>query len=199
MCADNKLKTIGVARGTPLVLCRIRWEQLACRRVDRLRAGSHVTLVADLRKRWNPQAADDSRRRRWRGEPSLATAPTGQSRGAIRRRSAEHPNQFQSSEHSGPVVRNGPTPRRACARHVSLTGKDGSVQVSMAAGYEPAWAHSDRELFFPDWQQSVLMVVSVETRPKLTVSRPRRVIPSGTAAGDVAVDTYDVMPDDRHS
>src|SRR5262249_55129396 len=77
------------------------------------------------------------------------------------------------------------------------SGKGGPVQVSIAAGYEPAWAHSGRELFFLDWQESVLMAVSVKTKPALTVSKPRRVIPSGTAARNVAIDTYDVMPDDR--
>ena len=78
------------------------------------------------------------------------------------------------------------------------SGTGGPVPVSIASGYEPAWAHSGRELFFLDWQENVLMAVSVKTRPALTVSRPRRVIPPDTAAANVAIDTYDVMPDDRH-
>ena len=47
-------------------------------------------------------------------------------------------------------------------------------------------------------KKTLLMAVSVKTRPALTVSRPRRVIPPDTAAANVAIDTYDVMPDDRH-
>jgi hypothetical protein len=42
------------------------------------------------------------------------------------------------------------------------------------------------------------MAVSVTTTPRLTVSGPRRVMPAGSAAASLLIDSYDVMPDDRH-
>jgi hypothetical protein len=76
-------------------------------------------------------------------------------------------------------------------------GKSGGVQVSLEGGYAPAWAHSGRELFFLDGRRSVLMAASVTIKPTLTVGVPRRIMPSGSA-GNLALDAYDVMPDDRH-
>jgi hypothetical protein len=78
------------------------------------------------------------------------------------------------------------------------SGNGGAVQVSMSSGDAPTWSHSGGELFFRDGQRSVLMAVSVTTKPTLTVSGPRRIMPPGSAAANVAVDSYDVMPDDRH-
>jgi len=78
------------------------------------------------------------------------------------------------------------------------SGKGAPVQVSTASGFDPVWAHSGRELFFLDFQRNVLMAVSVTTTPTLTVSGPRRILPEGSAAASLPIDSYDVMPDDRH-
>jgi hypothetical protein len=41
------------------------------------------------------------------------------------------------------------------------------------------------------------MAASVTIKPTLTVGVPRRIMSSGSAA-NLAIDAYDVMPDDRH-
>jgi len=76
------------------------------------------------------------------------------------------------------------------------SGRGRPVQVSTRAGFAPVWAHSGRELFFRDFQRDVLMAVSLTTKPTLRVSEPRRMLAS--AAENLAIDDYDVMPDDRH-
>jgi serine/threonine-protein kinase len=75
--------------------------------------------------------------------------------------------------------------------------KGGGVQVSIATGRAPVWAHGGRELFFLDSQRGLLMAARVTSKPILTVGVPRRIMSSGSAA-NLDIDAYDVMPDDRH-
>jgi Tol biopolymer transport system component len=77
-----------------------------------------------------------------------------------------------------------------------VSGRGVPVQVSTQTGFYPVWAHSGRELFFLDLQRNLLMAVTVSTKPTLTVSEPRRIM--GSAADNLAIESFDVMPDDRH-
>ncbi|HEU5163821.1 MAG TPA: hypothetical protein VFV54_11780, partial [Thermoanaerobaculia bacterium] len=76
----------------------------------------------------------------------------------------------------------------------AFPGPGGKTQVSVGGGNAAEWSHSGREIFYISGEN--LMVASVETTPRLRVSRPRRVFEK-EMPGYRLDKGFEISPDDR--
>jgi hypothetical protein len=69
-------------------------------------------------------------------------------------------------------------------------------QVSLSGGFTPMWAHSGKELFYLDGNQT-MVAVTVQAGATFSVTGQKVLFPAGTYSFAGAYPTYDVAPDDR--
>ena len=72
---------------------------------------------------------------------------------------------------------------------------EGTELISTEGGRQPLWAHSGRELFYRDGER--MMVVSIQTEPKLKAETPRKLSTYSEGGRDLLEMTYDIAPDDQ--
>jgi hypothetical protein len=75
-------------------------------------------------------------------------------------------------------------------------GAAGKVTVSPEGGTEPVWSANGREIFYRNGNR--MMMAPIETRPTLTVGRPRLLFEAAyerDRGAGAAIPNYDVAPD----
>ncbi len=72
-------------------------------------------------------------------------------------------------------------------------GPGGQIQISNEGGYDPLWSPDQRELFYRNARD--IMVVNIQTNPDFRPSKPRLLFKGPELGGISNYRSWDIMPD----